>query len=127
MSIHTNLVVAITYLRWIIFVGFNFAQMALELMASPAVELRCIGIRLLIFFFSSHDGKLDMKQVNIFDKMNGFHAMAKQLSGHMNACDDLVLEGLFSLLTWQVQGLIPTSRPSSTELAKMDKKPEGRR
>lgn len=98
------------------FVGLQFSQVALELMASPAVELRSIGIRLLILYLAGPEGKLDSKQVAAFEKINGFHTMARQLSSH-SSCDEVILEGLFALLFWQVKGLIPASSPSSTEMS----------
>lgn len=97
--------------------------MALELMGSPSIELRGVGIRLLILHFSSNDGKLDNRQVIAFEKANGFHAMAKQLcSSGTGCCDDLILDGLFSLLFWQVNGLLPRQTSANGE---SQRRPEG--
>jgi hypothetical protein len=92
--------------------------MALDLMGSISIELRSIGIRLLIIFFAGSEGKLDPKQVAVFERMLGFEAMTKQLSSHSHCCDDILLDGLFSLLFWQVESLAPNSRSLSASISK---------
>lgn len=106
-------------------VDLSLSYIALELMRSPAVELRAIGIRLLILFLAATDGKVDAKQLLAFERMNGFAVMCKYLTSHTMVADDSIIEGLFSLMFWQVQHLLPFSRPPSGQLSKGERKSEG--
>eukprot|EP01034_Spumella_vulgaris_P023689 gene23689-29934_t len=72
----------------------------LSLMGSACVEVRQRAIALLVLSFSSSDGKMDVRQVALFDRMHGFQTMADLLASHENACTDSILEALFSLVYW---------------------------
>ncbi|RYH30205.1 hypothetical protein EON65_05870 [archaeon] len=108
------------------FADLNLSYIALDLMRSSSVELRVIGIRLLVIFLAATDGKVDAKQLLAFERMNGFAIMCKYLTNHSLVTDDSIIEGLFSLMFWQVQHLLPLSRPPSGQLSKTERKSEGR-
>ena len=67
---------------------------------SPA-EIRERAIYLLIASMSSGiDGKLDLKQVSLFERMHGFQCMAEQLSTDPDGCTSEIVEALFTLIYW---------------------------
>ena len=72
----------------------------LQLMGSDSAEIRERAIYLLIVSVSGIDGKLDLKQVSIFERMHGFQCMAEQLSTDPDGCTSEIVEALFMLIYW---------------------------
>jgi len=72
----------------------------LQLMGSESAEIRERAIYLLIASVSGIDGKLDLKQVSIFERMHGFQCMAEQLSADPDGCTSEIVEALFTLTYW---------------------------
>lgn len=71
-----------------------------DLCSSLSVELRALGISLLEFYLTDYNGQVDIKSLQLFEKYNGFTILASYLCQSPNPADDIIFDGLFSILFW---------------------------